>query len=161
MSEVSGEALQDAIRNLHGCESRYVESVAVTETHEGETVWQGEVQVFDLIDHPRATRCYAWSHAVDDSERRRFVAVLHRPPVDSPEVAVRTAIGAGVAVSAPDHIGELTRRYIEADGRFMAFNSSLFEKDGPVTQNDLAEYQRLREERDAARQSYDEALRDA
>ena len=91
-SEVSTEALQDAIRNLHGCESRFVESVTVTETHEGRTVWDGVVQVFDLIDHPEATRCYVWSHAVDDSENRRFVAVLHQPPVDSPEAAVRAAV---------------------------------------------------------------------
>lgn len=94
MSEVAIEALQEAIRNLHGCESRYVESVTVTETFEGEVVWDGIVQVFDLIDHPDATRCYAWSHAVDGSERRRFVVVLHRPPVDSPQAAVRAAVAA-------------------------------------------------------------------
>ena len=92
LTEVSTEALQDAIHNLHGCESRYVESVPVTETHEGETVWDGVVQVFNLIDHPEAERCYAWSHAVEGSENRRVVAVLHSPPVDSPEGAVRAAI---------------------------------------------------------------------
>jgi hypothetical protein len=57
-------------------------------------VWDGVVQVFDLIDHPEADRCYAWSHAVDDSDRRRFVAVLHKPPVDSPQAAVRAAVAA-------------------------------------------------------------------
>ena len=92
MNDVLVEALEDAIRNLHGCESRYVESVPVTETFDGKVVWTGEVQVFDLIDHPAAERCYAWSHAMGDSERRRFVAVLHNPPVDSPEAAVRVAI---------------------------------------------------------------------
>ena len=43
--------------------------------------------MFDLIGHPTATRCYAWSYAVEGSERRRFVAVLHQRPVDSPEKA--------------------------------------------------------------------------
>lgn len=43
-------------------------------------------------DRPTALRAYAWSHVVNDSERRRFVAVLHDGPVDSPEAAVRAAI---------------------------------------------------------------------
>ena len=34
--------------------------------------------VFDLHGHPTALRCYAWSHAVEGSEKRRYVAVLHR-----------------------------------------------------------------------------------
>ena len=64
----------------------------VTKDFEGEVVWDGVVQVFDLIDHPEAKRCYVWSHAVDDSQRRRFVAVLHKPTVGSPQAAVRAAI---------------------------------------------------------------------
>lgn len=49
MPEASTEALQDAIRNLHGCESSFVASAPVTETFEGETVWNGAVQVFEGI----------------------------------------------------------------------------------------------------------------
>ena len=84
--------LREAIKNLHGCDSTQKESVPVTEAFEGQVVWKGVVDVFDLIDHPTATRCYAWSHAVEGSENRRFVAVLHQGPVDSPETAVRAAI---------------------------------------------------------------------
>jgi hypothetical protein len=61
------------------------------ETWEGETVWDGEVQVFDLDGHPEASRCYAWSHETEGG-KRRFFAVLHKPPVDSPAAAVRAAI---------------------------------------------------------------------
>lgn len=64
----------------------------VTETFKGETVWDGAVQVFDLIDHPTARRAYAWSHAVEGSENRRFIVVLHAGPVDSPQNAVRAAV---------------------------------------------------------------------
>ena len=92
MTEVSVEALQEAIRNLHGCDSVWIQAVRVKETFQGEIVWEGLVQVFDLIDHPEATRCYAWSHAVEGSERRRFVAVLHKEPVSSPAAAVRASI---------------------------------------------------------------------
>lgn len=62
------------------------------ETFQGKTIWEGTVQVFDLQGHPEATRCYAWSHAVGDTEKRRFVAVLHKEPVTSPAAAVRASI---------------------------------------------------------------------
>ena len=35
--------LKQAIRNLHGCGSTWVESVAVKETFQGRTVWEGTV----------------------------------------------------------------------------------------------------------------------
>lgn len=54
--------LQTAIRNLHGCESQYLETVPVTETFQGKTVWQGEVEVFEIRGHPTANHAYAWSH---------------------------------------------------------------------------------------------------
>ena len=88
-------ALLDAIRHMHGCEARWVESVPVHETHEGQTVWEGEVQVFDLVGHPKATRAYAWSHATE-GDRRRFHAVLGLPPVDGPVMAVKASVLAEV-----------------------------------------------------------------
>jgi len=84
-------ALVDAIRHMHGCEATFVESVPVREAFQGATVWDGEVQVFDLRGHPTAKRAYAWSHATE-GVKRRFYAVLHAPPVDSPLAAVRASI---------------------------------------------------------------------
>ncbi len=92
MTEAALGALRDAIRNLHGCEASWVKAVPVREAFQGQTVWEGTVQVFDLQGHPSATRCYAWSHAVGGSEKRRFVAALHQGPVVSPQAAVRAAI---------------------------------------------------------------------
>ena len=92
VTEIQLTALKEAIRKLHGCESTWLQAARVKETFQGEIVWEGLVQVFDLIDHPEATRCYAWSHAGGDTERRRFVAVLHKEPVTSPGAAVRAAI---------------------------------------------------------------------
>jgi len=91
-SEVSIEALQKAILDLHGCKATWIESVPVKEVFEGETVWEGVVQVFDLIDHRKAKRCYAWSYQLEGSKKRRFLAVLHQGVVDSPEKPVRAAI---------------------------------------------------------------------
>ena len=46
----------------------------------------------DLTGHPKATRAYAWSSPIEGSDKRRFFAVLHIPPVTSPMEAVRAAI---------------------------------------------------------------------
>jgi hypothetical protein len=85
--------LQDAIRRLHGSEASHVETVPVKELFQGQTVWEGDVEVFDLHDHPNAPRVYAWAHETEDADKhKRHVTVLHIPPVTSPETAVRAAI---------------------------------------------------------------------
>jgi hypothetical protein len=90
--EMSVEALQKAILDLHGCKATWVESVSVKEVFEDQTVWEGVVQVFDLIDHSTAKRCYAWSHELEGSKKRKFFAVLHNSPIDSARAAVKAAI---------------------------------------------------------------------
>jgi hypothetical protein len=85
------EELQDVIVRLHGAEATHVQSVPVKEQHQGKTVWDGVVEVFDLIGHPKTHRVYAWAHETE-SGKRRHVTVLHIPPAVSPETAVRAAI---------------------------------------------------------------------
>ncbi len=92
LSETSIKALQKAILDLHGCKATWVKSVPVKEVFEGETVWEGVVQVFNLEGHPKATRCYVWSHGLDNSKKRRFFAVLHQGPINSPWAAIRATI---------------------------------------------------------------------
>ena len=89
--------LQDAIRDLHGCESTYLETVPVTETFEGKTVWDGEVEVFEIRGHPKATHAYAWSHRAGKNDKEtRYITVLQIPPVTSPETAVKAAIASEI-----------------------------------------------------------------
>lgn len=82
--------LRGVIRKLHGVESRHIESVPIKETFQGKTVWEGVVEVFELIDHPKAQKLYAWSHDADG--KKRHVTVLHMDKVTSPILAVRAAI---------------------------------------------------------------------
>ncbi len=87
------EELKDIIHNLQQGIATHRESVHVKETWLGETVWDGVVEVFDLRDHPLTDTVYAWSHEVEEREHhRRFVTVLHVPPVVSAQAAVRAAI---------------------------------------------------------------------
>ena len=83
--------IANAIRKLHGVESRFVESVPIEETFQGRTVWEGVVEVFDLVGHPKAVRCYAWAYQ-DDQGQIQYTAVLKLPPVKSPRDAVRASI---------------------------------------------------------------------
>ena len=86
------EELRDVIRHLHGVESSHVESVPIKEEFQGKTVWEGIVEVFDLKDHAKAPRAYAWAYETDNPKRPRHVVVLHLGPVTSPLLAVRAAI---------------------------------------------------------------------
>jgi hypothetical protein len=96
------DELCDVIRRLHGVESTHVSSVPVKEVFQGRTVWEGVVEVFELIGHPTTSKLYAWSHATDDPENPwRHVTVLHSHPVTSPVLAVRAAILQEIRDNAP------------------------------------------------------------
>jgi hypothetical protein len=85
MAEVPISELQAAVEHLHGCAASFVEAVPVLETLQGATIWTGLGHVFRLTGHPSASRCYAWSYAIDGAEdRRRFAALVHEGPVCSP-----------------------------------------------------------------------------
>lgn len=93
MNEAYIDELADVIRQLHDSEASHVETVPVKEVHQGQTVWEGDVEVFELSGHPKARRVYAWAHETDDADRpTRHVTVLHIPPVTSPVMAVRASI---------------------------------------------------------------------
>jgi hypothetical protein len=92
MIEVDPEELRHAVEQLHDCVAMLIQSVPVTEAFNGATVWEGIVHVFNVTGNPVATRAYAWSSPVEGSDKRRFFAVLHIPPIDSPQAAVRAAI---------------------------------------------------------------------
>jgi hypothetical protein len=48
--------LAEAIRHLYNVEPVYVETVPVKEMFQGQTVWEGEVEVFDIPESPEADR---------------------------------------------------------------------------------------------------------
>jgi hypothetical protein len=92
MSEVSPDQLKQAVESQHGGTATFVQAVPVHESHDGKTVWNGAVQVYDLAGSPSgATRAYAWSYGLPDG-KRKFFAVLHTGPITGPREAVRAAI---------------------------------------------------------------------
>jgi hypothetical protein len=92
MMNVDARGLKEAVETQHGGRASLAQSVPVKETHNGQTVWEGVVHVFDLEGHPKATRAYAWASPLEGSDKKRFFAVLHMGAIKSPADAVRAAI---------------------------------------------------------------------
>jgi len=82
------ERLQMVVRQLHECDATWLESVPVKEIFKGETVWEGDVQVFTLVGHPKATRCYGWSYG----DPEQFITIIELPPVKSAQDAVKVGV---------------------------------------------------------------------
>ena len=76
-------------------ESTHLRSEPVRETFQGETVWEGVVEVFALTGHPTAQLAYAWAHETNGGGRR-YVAVLGVPPINSAQDAVKAAVMAHI-----------------------------------------------------------------
>jgi hypothetical protein len=85
------ERLQMVIRQLHKCDAEHIATEPVKETFRGDTVWEGDVEVFTVTGHPRAKRAYAWS-VNQGTPQEQFTAVLEIPPVKSALDAVKMAI---------------------------------------------------------------------
>jgi hypothetical protein len=76
------------ITQLHECDALHTGSVPVKEVFQGQTAWEGVVEVFDLIGHPKAKRCYAWTYG----EPEEFITVLEIPPVVDAQSAVKVGV---------------------------------------------------------------------
>ena len=87
------ERLRQAVEKLQGCSATHNATVFV----HIDSLWQGDVEVFDLLGHPIAEKCYAWldMHSAGGAESGCF-AFLHRTPVTSAKEAVQASL-AGTA----------------------------------------------------------------
>jgi hypothetical protein len=85
--------LRAAILQIHGCESVYFKMEHVHETFQGKTVWERYVEVFNLVNHPKAKRAYAWAQLDGPKDdQTRFIAILELPPVKDAKTAVQASI---------------------------------------------------------------------
>jgi hypothetical protein len=92
------EACQNQLKRLietqHGASSTFVKSVRIHRAAEGQSNWDGLVHVFDLNNHPKAKRAFAWSSPISGSGRPRFFAVLQMGAITTPVQAVKAASAA-------------------------------------------------------------------
>lgn len=93
--------LRSTIRRLHHCEASHTRTEAVREVINGQVLWDGNVEVFALLGHDQALRCYAWG-SINDAQQWEVTTVLAIPPVVSGSTAVLAAIAAKIkAQDAP------------------------------------------------------------
>ena len=85
------QLLGGAVERLHSCEAVHAKTVSVFEAFQGQMLWEGDVEVFDLVGHRRAKRCYAWVHQPLGQEPQ-CVALLDIWPVVSAGAAVKASI---------------------------------------------------------------------
>ena len=87
------ERLKQVIFHLHKAKPTWVKSVPVHEVFQGRTILKGDIEVFDLEGHPKAKRCYGWSHPDGPTDTdEKFITVLELPPVKDAKTAVQVAI---------------------------------------------------------------------
>ena len=87
------EKLEVAIERLHDCKAVHVDSVPVHEIVHGQRNWDVTVEIFSLIGHPQAKRCFAWSHREGQADTGQpLYALLEIPPIDSPQTAVHVTL---------------------------------------------------------------------
>ena len=85
-------ALAHAVEQTHGGKATHLRTDWVHETvSTGETVWKGDVEVFELANHPKATMAFAWSEP-REGQKPLVYAVLQIAPVTSAAAAVRASI---------------------------------------------------------------------
>jgi hypothetical protein len=81
------------VLGVAGCPVKHVETVHVKEVFRGDTLWDGDVEVFTLSGHhDKVKRCYAWGVPEAKGNGWEITVALEKPPVDSPEMAVSAAI---------------------------------------------------------------------
>jgi hypothetical protein len=86
------EPLAKEIEQLHESTALWEATIPVREVVGGKVVWNGKVEVYLLIGHDKAKRCYAWISETATGEKRIQV-VLELPPIASAADAVRTTLG--------------------------------------------------------------------
>ena len=95
--ELSGQRMDRfarAIEELHDATALWEGTIRTRGTFDARDVCEGEVQMFQLVGHPEADRCFTWE-SESDSGARSVHVVLRLPPIDSAEDAVRSVIVQG------------------------------------------------------------------
>ena len=84
--------IKQIIKERFGCDAQFAGFQQVNEKFNGQTIWQGTVETFDLIGHRTAKTVFVWQD-IEHAQRKIFT-VLKIPPADSLQNAVKMVIAA-------------------------------------------------------------------
>src|SRR5689334_20850184 len=85
------DRLRDVVKHFYGCAAFHWRTARVCHVLRDQIIFNHQVEVFKLKDHPKAEFCYAWAYEGESGETH-YIALLDMPPVTSPERAVRLAL---------------------------------------------------------------------
>jgi hypothetical protein len=85
------DSLEAAIVIGHKCQAVHRTTIFVHERTEYDlTIWEGNVEVFDLRTHPTAQICYAWKYS--EGSQSKIFTILGNQLVNSAQRAVQAMI---------------------------------------------------------------------
>lgn len=92
-TDIETTRLQQAVERTYGCTAIPGKAMPVRKLVAGKTEWEGLVQVFELLGHPKAIRAYAWFSSEEENPGARAIeTVLHTPQTSSARKAVHAAV---------------------------------------------------------------------
>ena len=86
--------LGKAITAMHECRCSHFGTEKIKEEHDGQIVWEGDVEIFQLQGHADANVAYGWGWE-DCHKEIQYIGILNVPPIESAADAVRAAIASG------------------------------------------------------------------
>lgn len=94
IDNLEARQLKQTVEAQYGSKATLAQTVPVHEYFFGRPNWEGVVHIFDLADHPKATRAYAWSSPAKGDAECCIFSILQTDSVISPKDAVRAAVAA-------------------------------------------------------------------
>ncbi len=85
------QALLNAIENRAKCPAVHLQTQPARLAIDGQVVWKGKVEVFQLKDHPQAKLAFGWGFQ-NDQKKIEYVTVIGIPPLDNPLSAVKAFV---------------------------------------------------------------------
>jgi len=80
-------------KNIGGM-ARHVTSTPVIEVFEGDLIWEGVVETFDVDCNPHVKRCYGFTYREDDS--LGYATIAGTDEVNSAKMAVKAFIASRI-----------------------------------------------------------------
>ena len=88
------ENLGKAIAAMHECRCEHFGTEHVREKHDGQLIWEGDVEIFQLDGHPEAKIAYGWGWRGEDGSVD-YIGILSLPPIKSAKESVQAALASG------------------------------------------------------------------
>ena len=85
------EELLNAIEKKAGCAAVYIQTQPVKLSVDGNVVWKGKVDVFELKGHPQAKNAFGWA-LENEGDKKEYITVIGIPPLDNAVSAAKAYV---------------------------------------------------------------------